>query len=228
MAVFKVNINDIKNEEIFSGGSQFITKSGLYDIEIVSAFVRAKDKQQSLWIKYAVNGTPSNSFLFVRLTNNNGEENFEKLVFDKIAAMKGVTELSTTKKKVKFKETETTEDCFVQLEGLKIKVWIREEFTKYNGQIYQKFAIKEVFDSKTNLTAQEKLDGIKEPNRFLALEATGIFDKQYSKGVTDEEIKEFKSQFEKNKVENKQSQQVSNPFAMDSNDNIVDNDEIPF
>lgn len=147
-------------------GVQVIKESGIYDITILNAIVKENAQgAKSVWLQYALGeSTVSSGMLFLKLEQNNKEKHFEAYIFERIMVCCGVLTInSLVKKEITTKKGTTTEDCIAELANKKIKVLINMTYQKYNGQISENAAIKDVARFKDNATAKEIIE--KDPNK---------------------------------------------------------------
>jgi len=163
------------------GGGKYISKSGLYDINIVAPFVVTGSGEVTgvdFFIEY--NGQKQPLYGNLKLTNKDGSENFGSKVFNKLMIIAGLEDVSDPieaelpmGKKGAMKDAAVLED----LADLDVKVRVQMEYSVYNGNISEKTIIKGFYRTEDGATAEEIVN---ESDFGVQLEK----DKPYAENVT--------------------------------------------
>lgn len=203
------------------GAGKSISKSGLYNITIAKAYVKLREGTQSktLNLRVVVDGAEGQSVLFIRQTNNDGKENFEKILLDKLLVVCGIDEVKRLiPSKFKYKEKEYFEDCIQELENKKVIVQVKQEFDKWEGKISERFRVINFFRVDDKATAVEIIEQKDFGKKYNSLDDDYVNSTSYRNGVTAKEAEAYiKAQREAN--------------GQKSDSNLVSNtgdDEIPF
>lgn len=215
----KPNIEAIKSASDSSSAGQVINKSGLYTINIVKAYMKTKEGTgaKTLNLRVNVNGSEGQQVLFIKQTNNNGKESFEKILLDKLLVVCGIEEVKRLiPTKFTYKNKEYMEDCIKELENKELIVQVKQEFSKWNGQIKENFKVINFFRSGDKATAAEIVNEDNFGKKYHSLDESYINATSYKDGVTETQAKLW---LESRKNGNQQTS---------VNNNVDENDEIPF
>lgn len=207
MALFSKNdVADINEAVKVKEFSPYISESGIYDITIEAVVVsRNASKARSLNFLYDYNG--NKGILWgLKLDNNNGDANFERNIFIRLATILGVDLLKvdevavatdqdpyfTYKKQAEAAKQLVAPEIKVlqDFEGAKVKVRVRREFNKYNGQIKKKFTIQD-FYTTDGVHASEMLDKSIPEGTQLAKDEKYAHQDKIDKSLTKEEVEAF-------------------------------------
>lgn len=207
MALFsKSDVADINEAVKVKEFSPYISESGIYDITIDAVVVsRNTDKARSLNFLYDYNG--NKGILWgLKLDKNNGELIFERNVFIRLATILEVDLLKvdevavatdqdpyfTYKKQAEAAKQLVAPEIKVlqDFEGAKVKVRVRREFNKYNGQIKKKFTIQD-FYTTDGVHASEMLDKSIPEGTQLAKDEKYAHQDKIDKSLTKEEVEAF-------------------------------------
>ena len=207
MALFsKSDVANIDEAVKVKEFSPYINQSGIYDITIDAVVVsRNADKARSLNFLYDYNG--NKGILWgLKLDKNNGEPIFERNIFIRLATILGVDLLKvdevavatdqdpyfTYKKQAEAAKQLVAPEIKVlqDFEGAKVKVWVRREFNKYNGQIKKKFVIQD-FYTTDGVHASEMLDQSIPEGTQLAKDEKYAHQDKIDKSLTKEEVEAF-------------------------------------
>lgn len=167
------NIEAIKASGNGGSSKDLIRGSGLYDVKIKYAYMKTKEGTQAktLWLRVSIGSSDKQQVLFIKQTNNNGAENFEKILTDKLLVCCGIEEVKRlVPTKFVYKEKEYMEDCIKELEGKEVTLQIRQEFDKYNGKINESFKIVNIFRTRDKATAIEIVNNADLGKRYNTLE----------------------------------------------------------
>ena len=144
--------NAKKDKESISeagGGSNYISKSGIYDINIVAPFV-VTGSGEVMGIDFFIEYNRQKQALYgnVKLTNKDGSENFGAKIFNKLMIVAGLDEVADPVeaelpmgKKGAMKDAAVLED----LCELNAKVRVQMEYSIYKGNISEKTVIKSFY-----------------------------------------------------------------------------------
>ena len=213
------NIEAIKASGNGGSSRELIRSSGLYDVKIKYAYMKTKEGTQAktLWLRVSIGNSDKQQVLFIRQTNNNGSENFEKILVDKLLVCCDIEEVKRlVPTKFVYKEKEYFEDCIKELEGKEVTLQIRQEFDKYNGKINESFKIVNIFRTRDKASAIEIVNNADLGKRYNTLEdnyVNSVSYKNTNKTECDAWIKA--------KANGNQQQTTTNSFD-------TANSEIPF
>lgn len=207
MALFSKNdVADINEAVKVKEFSLYINESGIYDITIEAVVVsRNANKARSLNFLYDYNG--NKGILWgLKLDNNDGKANFERNIFIRLATILNVDLLKvdevavatdqdpyfTYKKNAEAAKQLVAPEIKVlqDFEGAKVKVRVRREFSKYNGQIKKKFTIQD-FYTTDGVHASEILDKNIPEGTQLAKDEKYAHQDKIDKSLTKEEVEAF-------------------------------------
>lgn len=149
-----------KQEDVRQGGSNHITRSGVYRISILAPVVSvSKGGSQSVDLFLEHNGQQQILYGNLRVTNNDGSPNkIGAKIFNQLLIIAGLdsvadpidTELPIGKNGA-MKECSVLED----LAELDVHMRIQMEYSVYNGNIQEKKIIKSFFRAADKATAEE-------------------------------------------------------------------------
>lgn len=217
----KPNFEAIKaSSESGSGSGLAINKSGLYNVQIVKAYINTKEGTQSktLNLRVKVEDSESQKVLFIRQTNNDGKENFEKILLDKLLVVCGIEEVKRlVPTKFSYKGKEYFEDCIEELNNKKVIVQVKQEFSKWNGQINERFRVINFFRVDDKATAVEIVEQKDFGKKYESLDDEYLNSASYKDGVTAQEAKAY--------IDARMS---SNGQSNSSTSSVKESDEIPF
>lgn len=214
----KPNFEAIKT--IGDGGTKLaINKSGLYNIQIVKAYMKLKEgtNAKTLHLRVKVDDNEGQQVLFIRQTNKDGKENFEKILLDKLLVVCGIEEVKRLiPTRFTYKDKEYMEDCIQELENKKVIVQIKQEFDQWEGKINERFVVKNFFRVDDKATAVEIVDQKNFGKKYESLDDEYINATVYKNGVTAQQAKAY---LDARRSDNQQSEAP----AVNAG-----NDEIPF
>ena len=213
---YSVNLEGVKSAS--EGQVSTIFTSGIFDIKINNAYIKTtKNGAKKLWLAYNLKNSDKTGILFISLTNNNGSDNFQKILLDKLCIIAGLTEVSITKAPVVTKKGTTEEDCILALNNLEVKVWVKAKYSKYNGAIQESLEVQEFFRTSDNASGKEITLKADIGKRYASSEPT-FKVVEYRDGLTEKDIKAWK---EAEKAKRMGTTQSSTP-------EVDVDDEIPF
>lgn len=193
MSMFFTVKRDIDSVKEATG--DYINTSGIYDVIIKFVSVnRSINGSMSLDFNCEYKGTPVTIY-GLRLTNNDGSENFQAKLFNKllvIAGLDGVSE-PTIESHVVGKDKAPKEfSVITELSDLPIKMRIQYTYSLYEGKIIERREIKNFYRESDGAVASEILldDGFGtqlEKDKKYAANIT------YNDGLTAETIAQWKA-----------------------------------
>jgi len=141
------------------GGGKYISKSGLYDVNVIAPFVVTGNGEVvgvDFFVEY--NGQKQPLYGNLKLTNKDGSENFGAKLFNKLMIVAGVEDVADPidgelpmGKKGAMKDAAILED----LADIDVKVRVQMEYSIYNGNISEKTIIKGFYRPEDGATAEE-------------------------------------------------------------------------
>lgn len=184
-----------KKEDVKQGGSNHITRSGVYPVEILAGIVNVSPGGSES-VDFFLNHQGQEQILYgnLRVTNNDGSPNkigakiFNQLLI--IADLDTVADPVEAElpigKNGKMKAVDVLEDLS------DIKVWMRVqmEYSSYNGNIQEKKVIKSFFRAEDKATAEEIVNG-STPGAGFESEQKYVNNVTYKDGLTEEVIDQW-------------------------------------
>ena len=181
-------------------GGNYITASGIYDIDIKHVLVDVNEKGGvALNFNYDMNGQNQTLWGGLRLTNNDGQENFQAGIFNKLLVVAGLEDVADPEEAtLPIGKDGADKDVMVlaDIEDISVKMRVQMEYGKYNGDYTEKKVIK-AFYREDGASADEIIN---ETEIGIKLEkdlpyAENITYKESKKGAGDaptaEEIAEW-------------------------------------
>ena len=151
----------IDKKAIAENRKEFITKSGIYDGVIKFVSVKVNDHgARSLNFNVLYQGSETTLY-GLKLDNNDGSENFQRNIFNKLCVIAGIQNVNDPVKeihKVGRDQKEESFDVLDQFNDLPVKVNIRFRYSKYNGEIREQREIMG-FYREDGATASEIVSG---------------------------------------------------------------------
>lgn len=221
----KPNFEAIRSSSSTSNGSDYILNSGLYDIKIRQAYIKRKEgtEGKTLVLRVIKSGCTSlaESVLFIRLNNNNGKENFEKVLLDKLLVVCGIDEVKRlVPTKFSYNNKEFFEDCIPELKDKELVIQVKREFSRFNGKISDNLRVLNFFRKADKATAIEIIENKDFGAKFNSLDKSYVEATSYRDGVTKAEADAY--------IKAQQSARSGN-FSSESNvSGSDDGDSIPF
>lgn len=176
------------------GAGLAINKSGLYNIQIIKAYVKLKEgtSAKTLNLRVKVEGSEGQQVLFIRQTNKDGKENFEKILLDKLLVVCGIEEVKRLiPTRFTYKDKEYMEDCIQELENKKVIVQIKQEFDQWEGKINERFVVKNFFRVDDKATAVEIVEQKDFGKKYESLDDEYVNATVYKNGVTAQQAKAY-------------------------------------
>lgn len=175
------------------GQSKYISKSGIYDIEVLAPFVVQGSGEVvgvDFFIEY--NGQKQPLYGNLKLTNKDGSENFGSKLFNRFMIVAGKEEVSDPVegtlpmgKKGAEKDAAILED----LCDVTCKVRVQMEYSVYNGNIQEKTVIKEWYT--TEGAHAEEIVNETEAGVQLEKDTPYAENVTYKDGLTAEQIAQW-------------------------------------
>lgn len=197
--VYKVNASEEQVSDKVSGN--WISHSGMYNVLIKHAFLSENDKTQtssvSLMLEY--NGQVQTLYGAIRLTNNDGSENFAAKVFNKlcvVAGLKNGQELKTKKMSLPIGKqgADKEVEVFTDLDNVPMILRINMKYSMQDGKIVQNKLVHNCFTiGEPHFSASELINNVsKEDAKQYQLELDKAEKDVYGKGVNEEMVKAWK------------------------------------
>ena len=144
MSFFKTKIDKESIAE-GGGGSKYISKSGIYDIEVLTAFMGGTSKSPVVELYIDLNGQKQPLYGNMRLTNNDGSENFGAKAFNKLLIVGDIEEVSDpVDAELPIGKKEASKDVAIleDIQDITCKVRVQMEYSVYKGDIKEKTIVK--------------------------------------------------------------------------------------
>lgn len=181
----KKSVEEVKE----TGSSNFISKSGMYDVIIKNAWVEKSDKSESTVINLRIEhkGTLQTLYNAFRLTNGDGKDNerghdkLNKLLI--ILGIDGLSDPETMNIPVGKKSAMVEKEVLTELEDQEVTLELINSYSKYNGKIYKSLDIRDSFRTSDKASAPEIVNAeLSDENK----EKIGTrYNKEVSNGITD-------------------------------------------
>lgn len=192
MAFFTVK----KDEKSVADNSfEYINESGIYDVTIKFVSVKVNTHNaRSLDFNVLYKGAETTLY-GLKLENNDGTDNYQRALFNKlcvIADLESIDEPVIRSHKVGKDQKEQEFSVLEQFDDLPIKIGIRFNYSRYNGEIREQREIIGFYRASDGATANEITNGLTPGAR---LEKDRKFEKnvKYSDGLTEDEVREWKA-----------------------------------
>ena len=191
-------------------GGNYINESGVYDVILKRVCVdTGKNGAIKLHLFIEYEGTPQVLYNAITLTNNNGKENFQNSVFNKLLICIGASEGDVIGDPVEAvlpigKDKQDKRVMVVpDIEDVDVTLRIVMEYGSYEGKITEHKSVRNAFRSKDHATASEivnfnpKTSSAADLGKQYAIEADEKVCKKtvYRNGVTPEDVEAYKKQF---------------------------------
>lgn len=175
-------------------GGSYISTSGIYDVTLKVVSVKVNESNaRSLDFNVDYQGS-SQVFYGLKLDNNDGSENFERKVFNKlviVAGLDSVSEPEIQEHKLGKDQTPTDLAVLTDFTDLPVKMRVQFEYSKYQGQIKEKKLIRSFYRASDGATAAEILAG-KGFGTQLEKDMAYAANITYKDGLTAEEVAAWK------------------------------------
>ena len=160
MSFFKVKTDIASNKE--STGGDYLSKSGIYPITIKFVSVdigESGDRSLNFNIDYKGNPT---TLYGLRLDNKDGTENFQAAVFNRLCnvlQLDSITAPEVQEHPVGKDNTPTEFSVLPDFSDQEVAIRVQEEYSKYNGAIRKRLAIKNFYRLADGASASEIISG---------------------------------------------------------------------
>ena len=195
---FRVNTSKEAVEE--TSGSSYISKSGIYDVEIAFASLDvSKNGAESVNLNLNYNGN-SQTIYGPYVTNKDGNVNeIGAKLINKLAIVRGMDdgdefEIEEETHKVGKDNKEQEFAVITNFSELPIKIRLQEEYYKWDDNIKKTMRIKNFFRAEDNASAEEIIDGdtSKFGTRYTLEQEKYADNVTYKDGLTSEDVEEWK------------------------------------
>lgn len=196
MSFFKADKEQAAKQE----GGNYITASGIYDVEIKHVIVDENEQGGiALNFNFDMNGQNQTLWGGMRLMNNNGTENFQAETFNKLLVILDLEEIADPEEAtLPIGKDGADKDVMVlpDIEDVALKMRVQMEYGKYNGNYTEKKVIK-AFYREDGASADEIINETEVGVKLAKDEAyaSNITYKESKKGAGDaptaEEIAEW-------------------------------------
>ena len=195
---FRVSTSKEAVEE--TSGSSYISKSGIYDVEIAFASLDvSKNGAESVNLNLNYNGN-SQTIYGPYVTNKDGNVNeIGAKLINKLAIVGGMDdgdefEIEEETHKVGKDNKEQEFAVITNFSELPIKIRLQEEYYKWDDNIKKTMRIKNFFRAEDNASAEEIIDGdtSKFGTRYTLEQEKYADNVTYKDGLTSEDVEEWK------------------------------------
>lgn len=191
-------------------GGSYISKSGIYDVTLKVVSVKVNEHNaRSLDFNVDYNGS-TQVFYGLKLDNNDGSENFEAKIFNKLCVIAGLDTVSdpeVQEHKLGKDQTPTDLAVLTDFTDLPVKIRVQFEYSIWNGKIQEKRLIK-AFYREDGASASEIINKT-EIGVQLAKDMKYAENVTYKDGLTAEAVAEWKA----NKAKGSSPKQTTAPKA---------------
>ena len=175
-------------------GGNYITTSGIYDVTLKVVSVKVNNHNaRSLDFNVEYQGS-NQVFYGLKLDNNDGSENFERKVFNKLVIVCGphsVSDPEIQEHKLGKDQTPTDLAVLTDFTDIPVKMRVQFEYSIYNNEIKEKKLIRSFYRSHDGATAAEILAG-KGYGQQLAKDMEYANNVVYKDGLTAEDVAAWK------------------------------------
>lgn len=191
MSFFKKRV-DAESIAEQTGESKYISQSGIYDINIIAAFMGGTEK--SPVVELFINHNDQDQTLYgqMRLTNNDGSENFGAIAFNKLLVVTDIDEVAEPidavlpiGKKGADKDVAVLED----ITDVNCKVRVQMEYGVYNNSITEKTVIKSFY--RADGASAEEIVNDTEVGVQLGKDKAYAKNVTYKDNVTSEQVAQW-------------------------------------
>lgn len=203
MSIFKIKRTAEAVKEN-TGGGKYINKSGIYDVIIKIASIKANThnaREVDFNLEYEGNTT---TIYGLKLDNNDGSENYQAEIFNKLCIIADLEDVADPEMEThKFGDKEIDLAVLPDFTDLPVKVRVQEEFGKYQDRVTRRLAIKNFF-REDGATAAEILADVPKEEIGKQLEKDIAYAEKpaYKNGVTPEEVEAFLAEKSGKKADN--------------------------
>ncbi len=189
MAFITVNRESVAKE----GTGSFATTSGIYDVNLKACEI-ATTKGGATQANYFTDKFMSYGNTVI---NKQGKPIFGMDILEALAAVLGEDGLSDPEStEVKFKNSSKDLMCLPELTDVDVKVWVQFSYSKWNGEIQEKLAVKRFYRSSDNASGSEIVNAENGDKVVfgtqLAKDEAYASEVKYEDGITEEDVKAWK------------------------------------
>jgi len=186
---------DIEEAAKVEGGGNYLSESGIYDIEIIAAFVDTNDsgaRTINLYVDY--NGQDQTLYGAIRLDNNDGTRNFQAGLLDKLMTVANLDDLSAPEEgtlPIGKEGADRDVAVLTDLCDVSAKIHLQMEYKIYQGKMQERKVIKAFFTPE-GASAEEILNETEAGKRLATIIEKG-YDKNitYKDGATEENVAQW-------------------------------------
>ena len=194
MGFFTVDTSE-ENVKDYNGESNYIFKSGIYDVIIKDVIVDKTangSKFLNLWIEHQGQCQPI--FQAMRLTNNDGSPNLGAKLFTKLAVIAGGENgqeiADPVSKMLPIGKGGEEKECMVleEFEDMPVKIRIQMEYSIYEGKIRENKVVRNFYRYTDNATASEIINNAEEVGKQYESDKEFADKISYRDGLTEEDV----------------------------------------
>lgn len=206
MAFLKTKVDESTLQDAGSG-SKYISKSGIYDVtlKIVSVDVGARGSTSLNFNVEDTDGNPT-TFYGLRLTNNDGSENFQAALIHKLAVIANLEEINDPETETHNigKDNKPTElQVLTDFSDFECKIRVQEEYSitkggQNDGKIRKSMTIKNFY--RTDGASAQEIAAEAQGNAVqigtqLAKDEAYATNVTYKDGLTADDVQAWKDSF---------------------------------
>lgn len=192
MSVFKVKRTADAVKES-TGGGKFISDSGIYDVTIKIASIKA-NQHDARAIDFNVEYEGNTTTLYgLKLDNNDGSENYQAKIFNKLCIIADLDEVQDPEAEThKLGKDGKEVDLMVlpDFTDLECKVRVQAEYSKWNREVKKKLVIRNFY--RADGASADEIVSETEIGKHLARDLE-IASQDRLVDVTDDEVAAFKN-----------------------------------
>ncbi|MBS9782734.1 MAG: hypothetical protein KGV43_02910 [Arcobacter sp.] len=180
-------------DKLQESSMDFIKEGGIYDVTLdaVSVDTNAKGARS---LNFNIDYKGSKTTLYgLRLDNNDGSENFQRPIFNKLCVVLGIDEVTAPEKQTHMlgRDRKPAELMVLdQFTGEEVKVRVQYVYTRYNGKIIERREIKSFYRASDGASALEITNGEKFGEQMA--KDLAYCKPIYKDGITEEEVEAWK------------------------------------
>lgn len=183
-------------------GGAYINTSGIYDVVLKVVSVKVNEKNaRSINFNVDYQGS-SQVFYGLKLDNNDGSENFERKVFNKLVIVTGldsVAEPEIQEHKLGKEQTPTDLAVLTDFTDIPVKMRVQFEYKIYENKIQENKLVRSFYRAEDGATAAEIIAG-KGFGQQLAKDTEYAVNVTYKDGLTAEAVAAWKDGKKGNKT----------------------------
>lgn len=175
-------------------GASYISKSGIYDVTLKIVSVSTNDNG-AMSLNFNVKDSNDNDTTFygLQLTNNDGSDNYQAEIFNKLCVVAGIETVSDPEEqthKLGKDGTPTTLQVLEDFTDEEVKLRVQEEYSKWNDVIRKKMVIRNFY--RADGAAAIELVNDTEIGVQLAKDEKYADNVTYKDGLTADDIQAWK------------------------------------